>query len=77
LKYEYGTDLLHLRSSLQKFKLNIANTVVNEQNSGLDTMHTDQLLDLFDVDTGEGAKQDQSSHAGAHSTKPRALEGYV
>ncbi|KAJ9125341.1 hypothetical protein QFC22_000301 [Naganishia vaughanmartiniae] len=61
--------------SLQKFKLNIANSVVNEQNSGLDTMNTDQLLDLFDVDTGESANQDQPSHAGAHSAKPRALEG--
>lgn len=33
--------------SLQRFKLNIANTVVSQQNSGLDTMNTDQVLDLF------------------------------
>ncbi|KAJ9089533.1 TATA-binding protein-associated factor mot1 [Entomophthora muscae] len=32
---------------LQKFKLNIANSVVNQQNSGLASMGTNQLLDLF------------------------------
>lgn len=36
--------------SLQKFKMNIASTVVNQQNSGLASMDTNQLLDLFDVD---------------------------
>lgn len=33
--------------SLQKFKMNIASTVVNQQNAGLQSMGTDQLLDLF------------------------------
>ncbi|ODV92971.1 hypothetical protein CANCADRAFT_30966 [Tortispora caseinolytica NRRL Y-17796] len=32
---------------LQKFKLNIASSVINQQNSGLESMGTDQLLDLF------------------------------
>lgn len=41
---------------LQKFKLNIASTVINQQNSGLASMDTDQLLDLFDVpEQGAGA----------------------
>lgn len=35
---------------LQKFKMNIASTIVNQQNTGLSTMDTNQLLDLFDVD---------------------------
>lgn len=35
---------------LQKFKMNIASTIVNQQNSGLASMDTNQLLDLFDVD---------------------------
>ncbi|KAK6199331.1 uncharacterized protein RJT21DRAFT_121651 [Scheffersomyces amazonensis] len=35
---------------LQKFKMNIANTIVNQQNAGLASMDTNQLLDLFDVD---------------------------
>ncbi|KAK6465367.1 transcriptional accessory protein [Scheffersomyces coipomensis] len=35
---------------LQKFKMNIANTIVNQQNAGLASMDTNQLLDLFEVD---------------------------
>ncbi|KAF9265748.1 hypothetical protein L218DRAFT_997145 [Marasmius fiardii PR-910] len=34
-------------SSLQRFKLNIANSVVTQQNSGLSSMDTDLVLDLF------------------------------
>jgi TATA-binding protein-associated factor len=38
---------------LQKFKLNIASTIINQQNSGLGSMDTDQILDLFNApDTG-------------------------
>ncbi|KAI5958274.1 MOT1 [Candida theae] len=40
---------------LQKFKMNIASTIVNQQNAGLQSMDTNQLLDLFDVEDG-GAK---------------------
>lgn len=36
---------------LQKFKLTIANTVITQENSSLHTMGTDQLLDLFTLDT--------------------------
>ncbi|CAO3616747.1 unnamed protein product [Cunninghamella echinulata] len=35
---------------LQKFKLNIANSIVNQQNAGLKSMDTDQILDLFNVE---------------------------
>lgn len=35
---------------LQKFKMNIANTVISQENSSLQTMGTDQLLDLFTLD---------------------------
>lgn len=46
---------------LQKFKLNIASTVINQQNSGLGSMDTDQILDLFNApDTAvpdEGVKK--------------------
>lgn len=35
---------------LQKFKMSIANTVIGEDNSSLQTMSTDQLLDLFTLD---------------------------
>ncbi|XBW36484.1 hypothetical protein QEN19_002061 [Hanseniaspora menglaensis] len=37
--------------SLQKFKMNIASTVVNQQNAGLQSMETHQLLDLFNGST--------------------------
>ena len=33
--------------SLQRFKMDVASTVVNQQNAGLGTMETDQILDLF------------------------------
>lgn len=38
---------------LQKFKINIASTIVNQQNSGLATMETDQILDLFSAEGSE------------------------
>ncbi|PWN51876.1 hypothetical protein IE53DRAFT_31699 [Violaceomyces palustris] len=46
---------------LQRFKLNIANSVVNQQNSGVESMETDQILDLFGPNdsgaaTGGGGK---------------------
>ncbi|CDK25567.1 unnamed protein product [Kuraishia capsulata CBS 1993] len=40
---------------LQKFKMNIASTIVNQQNAGLASMDTGQLLDLFDVDDKGGS----------------------
>ena len=36
---------------LQKFKLNVANTVVGEDNRRLQSMGTSQVLELFTVDT--------------------------
>lgn len=33
--------------SLQKFKVSVANAVINAENASLNTMNTDQLLDLF------------------------------
>ncbi|KAI8096669.1 uncharacterized protein BX664DRAFT_324574 [Halteromyces radiatus] len=42
---------------LQKFKLNIANSVVNQQNAGLKSMDTDQILDLFNVEDTEAEKK--------------------
>ena len=35
---------------LQKFKMNIANAVITQDNSSLQSMGTDQLLDLFSLD---------------------------
>lgn len=33
--------------SLQRFKISIANTVINAENASMKTMNTGQLLDLF------------------------------
>ncbi|PHH63965.1 hypothetical protein CDD81_5184 [Ophiocordyceps australis] len=35
--------------NLQRFKIDVASTVVNQQNAGLSTMDTDQILDLFNL----------------------------
>ncbi|KAG4302539.1 hypothetical protein PCANB_001114 [Pneumocystis canis] len=39
--------------SLQKFKLNIASSVINQQNFGIATMDTSQIFDLFSGDQEE------------------------
>ena len=36
--------------NLQAFKLKMANTVISHENSCLETMGTEQLIDLFSVD---------------------------
>ncbi len=35
--------------NLQRFKIDVASTVVNQQNAGLGSMETDQILDLFNL----------------------------
>ncbi|KXN85489.1 putative helicase mot1 [Leucoagaricus sp. SymC.cos] len=51
---------------LQRFKLNIANSVVTQQNSGLASMDTDLVLDLFrhtteEEDVAAGKKQKEAA----------------
>jgi len=48
---------------MQKFKMNIANTVVNADNRSLSSMATDQLLDLFSL-TASQTEGKASSVAG-------------
>ena len=38
---------------LQRFKVDVASTVVNQQNAGLGTMGTGEILDLFTLDDGD------------------------
>ncbi|KAF5521216.1 putative helicase mot1 [Colletotrichum aenigma] len=50
--------------SLQRFKIDVASTVVNQQNAGLSTMDTDQILDLFNLgDTGPSLISDKPKNA--------------
>ena len=66
---------------LQKFKITIANTVISQDNSSLQTMGTDQMLDLFSIDEGKkgqsaapsGSQSDQSQ--GKRDTVKSVLEG--
>ncbi|KAI5279701.1 TATA-binding protein-associated factor mot1, partial [Ascosphaera aggregata] len=49
--------------NLQRFKIDVASTVVNQQNAGLSTMDTDQLLDLFNL--GEVSETAEKPNADA------------
>ncbi|XP_034464473.1 TATA-binding protein-associated factor 172 isoform X2 [Hippoglossus hippoglossus] len=42
---------------LQKFKISIANTIISQENSSLQSMGTDQLLNLFTLDKDEKGEQ--------------------
>ncbi|XP_075072265.1 TATA-binding protein-associated factor 172 isoform X2 [Mixophyes fleayi] len=55
---------------LQKFKMSIANTVISQENASLQSMGTDQLLDLFTLDKdGKSEKMDTSEASGKSSMK--------
>lgn len=63
---------------LQRFKLNVANSVVNQQNKGMDSMDTDQILDLFNAQGGGGGKEDKEEakkKGFARLTQKQILEG--
>ncbi|KAK5990175.1 TATA-binding protein-associated factor mot1 [Cladobotryum mycophilum] len=50
--------------SLQRFKIDVASTVVNQQNAGLATMDTDQILDLFNLgDSGPSLISDKPQNS--------------
>ena len=60
--------------SLQRFKLNIANSVVTQQNSGMESMDTDLVLDLFrrtseEEDAAAAAKKKAREASGPVSQK--------
>lgn len=60
---------------LQRFKLNIASSVVTQQNAGLGSMNTGEVLDLFKVsaDGSEDSKKQKKDVAGMSMS--RVLEG--
>lgn len=53
---------------LQKFKMSIANTVISQENASLQSMGTDQLLDLFTLDK-DGAAEKADTSSGKTSMK--------
>lgn len=50
---------------LQKFKILTANTVVSDANASMETMGTDQLLDLFALSDGGRKAEKGSTSAGS------------
>ena len=64
---------------LQRFKLNIANSIVTQQNSDLESMDTGQVLDLFSVSTGAEQSTEDKEKQAKKSDKPimqkNVLEG--
>ncbi|XP_074093959.1 histone acetyltransferase 1 [Cotesia typhae] len=55
---------------LQKFKLYTANTVITIDNSSLDTMRTEQLLDLFSLENGKHKRADEGENSRSISSIP-------
>lgn len=55
--------------SLQKFKLTIANTVISQENASLQTMATDQLLDLFTLESGHASNIVNSDNKSGSSSR--------
>ncbi|KAL1212506.1 TATA-binding protein-associated factor BTAF1 [Cardamine amara subsp. amara] len=57
--------------SLQRFKVSVANTVINAENASMKTMNTDQLLDLFasaETSIKGGASSKKGSEDNDHAT---------
>ena len=57
---------------LQKFKLNIANSVVNQDNAGLSSMDTDNILDLFRV--GDSTKPEKNETGSKKVSAKKIIE---
>ncbi|RKP03993.1 hypothetical protein CXG81DRAFT_8812, partial [Caulochytrium protostelioides] len=65
---------------LQKFKQSVANSVVNADNAGVNSMDTEQILDLFSLDesaksTAPGAARSSDIKQEGHATTKEVLEG--
>uniref|UniRef100_A0A182JX29 TATA-binding protein-associated factor 172 n=1 Tax=Anopheles christyi TaxID=43041 RepID=A0A182JX29_9DIPT len=58
---------------LQKFKLLTANTVVSDENASMDTMGTDQLLDLFTLADDSGRQRTAGTVASTVSDRRGSL----
>ncbi|XP_076025391.1 TATA-binding protein-associated factor 172 [Genypterus blacodes] len=61
---------------LQKFKMSIANTIISQENASLQSMGTDQLLNLFTLDKGDkGDRGEQSPSTSGKSSMKSVLDG--
>ncbi|XP_056018084.1 TATA-binding protein-associated factor 172-like [Ostrea edulis] len=62
---------------LQKFKMTIANTIISQDNSSLQTMGTDQLLDLFSLDDQAKGQQITSSGGSSDQGKRESIKSIL
>ncbi|KAM8852198.1 TATA-binding protein-associated factor 172 [Synchiropus picturatus] len=61
---------------LQKFKMSIANTIISQENASLQSMGTDQLLNLFTLDKEEKSERgEQSPSTSGKSSMKSVLDG--
>ncbi|KAM7385145.1 hypothetical protein PAMP_001241 [Pampus punctatissimus] len=61
---------------LQKFKMSIANTVISQDNASLQSMGTDQLLNLFTLDKDERVERgEQSTSTSGKASMKSVLDG--
>uniref|UniRef100_A0A4W5RIN4 B-TFIID TATA-box binding protein associated factor 1 n=1 Tax=Hucho hucho TaxID=62062 RepID=A0A4W5RIN4_9TELE len=60
---------------LQKFKMSIANTVISQENASLQSMGTDQLLNLFTLDKDGKDDQGEESSSGGKASIKNVLDG--
>ncbi|XP_059929981.1 TATA-binding protein-associated factor 172 isoform X1 [Gadus macrocephalus] len=58
---------------LQKFKMGVANTIISQENSSLQSMGTDQLLNLFALDKDNKGEKGESSASAAGKTSMRTV----
>ena len=65
--------MLHFR--LQKFKINIANSVISSENASLASMATDQLLDLFSLD--DDSSKDAASSSRAQQPEKKGMKAIL
>ena len=61
---------------LQRFKLNIASSVVTQQNAGLGSMNTGEVLDLFKV-SADGDEKNKTSASSGPVSASKVLDGWV
>ncbi|XP_071378280.1 TATA-binding protein-associated factor 172 isoform X1 [Centroberyx affinis] len=60
---------------LQKFKMSIANTIISQENASLQSMGTDQLLNLFTLDKDEKCDKGEASSASGKASMKSVLDG--
>uniref|UniRef100_A0AAQ5ZZH8 BTAF1 RNA polymerase II, B-TFIID transcription factor-associated n=1 Tax=Amphiprion ocellaris TaxID=80972 RepID=A0AAQ5ZZH8_AMPOC len=61
---------------LQKFKMSIANTIISQENTSLQSMGTDQLLNLFTLDKDDkGDRSEQPPSTSGKASMKSVLDG--